>query len=169
MPGAEQDQDVFPVDAYKFAMRKVPSPVAVITTCVDGVRYGLTATAVCSATTQPPTILVCVNQAAATCSIIRDAGIFAVNFLSDIQSDIARLFSTPRLSAEKRFSKGHWGQAKTGSPVLRDTASSFDCTLVEAIPQGRHMLFLGSVVDATSSAESGLLYRDGSFRRLATE
>ncbi len=52
------------VETYKTAMRGVVSPVAVITTSDGAERSGLTATAICSATTEPPSVLVCINREA---------------------------------------------------------------------------------------------------------
>ena len=50
--------------AFKKGMRHLAASVTLITTRHDGTRGGLTATAGCSVSADPPQILVCVNKSA---------------------------------------------------------------------------------------------------------
>lgn len=155
-------------DAYKHAMRRVVSPVAVVTFPTAGRPGGLTCTAICSATTQPPTLITCVNRKIPASASMIEAGTFTVNFLKDDQSDIARRFSQAETS-EDPFSVGHWSVNAAGAPVLLGAASTFDC-MVERIEEvGGHYVFFGAVAAVQSCDGTGLLYRDGFFRRLAIE
>ncbi|WP_299452255.1 flavin reductase family protein [uncultured Pigmentiphaga sp.] len=43
-------------------MRRIPSAVAIASTSYDRERRGLTATAVCSVSAEPPQLLACVNK-----------------------------------------------------------------------------------------------------------
>lgn len=156
-------------DQYKHAMRRVVSPVAVVTACHGETCNGLTATAICSATTEPPTVVVCVNRQARALGLIEASGAFAVNFLSDLQSDLARRFSTHGLAGEERFALGTWTSLETGAPVLDASVSSFDCRLDGVVAQGTHQILFGRVVAVTSTEHDALLYRDGFFRRVAPE
>src|SRR4051812_36380917 len=79
---------------FKTVMRQVVSSVAIVTARAGKVRNGLTATAVCSVSAEPPTMLICVNRRATAESIIAESGAFAINFLTQDQHQIARLFST---------------------------------------------------------------------------
>jgi flavin reductase (DIM6/NTAB) family NADH-FMN oxidoreductase RutF len=47
---------------FRKAMRTLASAVSIVSTAHDDRRFGMTATAVCSLSMQPPTLLVCVNQ-----------------------------------------------------------------------------------------------------------
>jgi len=154
---------------YRLAMRRVISPVAVITSATGAERNGLTVTAICSATTEPPTLLVCVNNEARALRLIEESGRFAVNFLSDEQSELARVFSTRGLAGETRLQLGSWTTLATGAPVLNDCVSAFDCEMTSNIPCGTHRVILGRVVALSSSDDNALLYRDGFFRRIAPE
>ncbi|MFV0475204.1 MAG: flavin reductase family protein [Pikeienuella sp.] len=156
-------------DAYRLAMRRVVSPVAVITVADGNDRNGLTATAVCSASTEPPTVVVCINSEAKALALICRTGRFAVNFLSDEQSEIARAFSTRGLAGETRLKLGDWTTLTTGAPVLKDAVSVFDCLTDRSIPCGNHEILLGRVVGVDSTEASALLYRDEFFRRVAPE
>ena len=57
-----------PVDPgqFRIGMRTLAGAVNIITSSQGGRRYGMTATAVCSATAEPPTVLVCINKIATT-------------------------------------------------------------------------------------------------------
>ena len=55
------------------------SGVVVITTSRDGVRHGMTVSAVSSLSLDPPMLLVCLNSASATQEAVRRCGRFAVN------------------------------------------------------------------------------------------
>lgn len=158
-----------PVEAadFKLAMRQVASSVSVITARAGHIRNGLTATAVCSLSSEPPSMLICVNGAASAQAIIAESGAFAINFLSEEQHGIARLFSTPKLPPERRFGEGEWGSWVTGSPVLDGAVASLDCIVEERIASGTHYIYIGRVVAATSLDQHTLLYRDGAFRKLA--
>jgi flavin reductase len=152
---------------FKTVMRQVVSSVAVITARSGKLRNGLTATAVCSVAADPPTMLVCINRSASAEAIIAEAGAFAINFLTEDQHRIARLFSTSKLSPEERFAEGKWVSMATGSPVLDGAVASFDCRVEDRVLSGTHHIYFGRVVAASSLDEEALLYRDGSFRRLA--
>ena len=55
-----------PVEAeqFKVGMRTLAGAVNIITSVHSGHRYGMTATAVCSASADPPTVLACINKLA---------------------------------------------------------------------------------------------------------
>lgn len=152
---------------FRTAMRQVASSVAVVTGMDGDARNGLTATSVCPVAVTPPTLLVCVNEEASALPLITASGAFAVNFLSEDQHPLARLFSTAKLGADARFAHGRWHALETGAPVLDGAVASFDCRLEECIRYASHSLLLGRVVATAILGESGLLYRDGLFRRLA--
>lgn len=147
-------------------MRRVSSPVAIVTSLCGDQPVGLTATAICSATTEPPTILVCVNQKAGAARPISASRILAVSFLSDAQHGIARSFSSNGAAAAPRFSEGVWAPAVTGAPVLRDAVAAFDCEVDAIIPSGSHNIYVCRVVDTAFTEAGALLYRDGFFRRM---
>lgn len=152
---------------FKTAMRQVACSVAVITARSGKHVNGLTATAVCSVSASPPVLLVCVNKGASAEAIIAESGSFAVNFLTEEQHRIARLFSTSKLSSDERFAEGRWQSRTTGAPVLEGALASFDCLVEDCVPSGTHNVYFGRVVTTASLDQEGLIYRDGSFRRLA--
>jgi flavin reductase len=158
---------IVPEHEFKLGMRQVTSPVAVVTSRSGRMRNGLTATAICSVCADPATILVCVNRNASAEALIADSGSFAVNFLTEEQHNIARLFSKSKLHPDERFAEGTWVSMTTGAPVLEGAAASFDCKVVQCLEEGTHHIYIGRVVAVASMDTDTLLYRDGLFRRLA--
>jgi len=72
-----------PVDAgqFKLGMRTLAGAVNIITSMHAGHRYGMTANAVCSASAEPPTVLVCINKLASTHNAVSKSKVFCVNVL----------------------------------------------------------------------------------------
>ncbi len=154
-------------DEYKQSMRRVVSPVAVVTSIESGRRNGLLAKAVCSVTADPPTLLICINRNATAEALIAASGLFGVNFLTHDQQEVARRFSTSKLDPELRFATGEWGRLVTGTPILVGATAAFDCVVDGHQNHGTHHVFFGRVVATATSAGLGLLYGDGAFSRPA--
>lgn len=157
------------VDEYKNAMRHVASAVALVTFRDAAGWAGLTTTAICSATTEPPTLVICIRKDLPAAARIRAAGVFAVNFLTDAQADIARRFSASTRIEGGPFDTGDWSEGANGAPVLAGAVSSFECRIERAFEHGSHDLLLGLVQNLKMAPGENLLYRDGFFRRLFTE
>src|SRR5438105_4315727 len=88
MPAAVPLNDQLAVQT-KLALRRLASAVAVVT-CRDGqTRHAMTATAVNAMSMQPPSMIVCVNRAAAFHAAISRAESFAINILHRSQIEIS--------------------------------------------------------------------------------
>lgn len=150
---------------FRRGMRGVAGAVAVITCGEDGQRTGLTATAVCSLTDQPPMLLACVNNAASAHPVIRRTGRFAVNILARTQGAVAGRFAgRDGAEGEQRFAGAAWTRAEDGAPVLAEALASFDCVLEAEHRHGTHSIFVGRVIAVTAREdERPLLYHEGRF------
>jgi flavin reductase (DIM6/NTAB) family NADH-FMN oxidoreductase RutF len=149
------------------AMGQHVASVCVITTKHAEERYGLTATAVSSVCADPPRLLVCVNKSGLTYQKIIAAGHFGVNVLSETQDKVGKAFAGMLGRDFDRFSVGAWQSLETGSPILKDASSAFDCRIAEVIDQFTHSIFIGEVVAALATPGSdGLVYAAHKFRTL---
>lgn len=151
--------------AYRNLMRHQAGGVAIISCGQPGARTGLTATAVCSISDTPPTLLICVNRNASGHKIITAERCFAVNFLALDQLELAKVFSGKAgLEGEARFSADHWTTLATGAPVLKDAVASLDCEVVDEHGFETHSLFIGRVRAGMSRDEADpLVYLRGIF------
>jgi flavin reductase (DIM6/NTAB) family NADH-FMN oxidoreductase RutF len=152
--------------AFKKGMRHLAASVTLITTRHRELRGGLTATAVCSVSAEPPQILVCVNKTASAHDPIGEAGFFCVNILSPDHRKIAERFAgMDDVEGDERFhDMGEWSTLSTGAPVLKGCPVSFDCRLVTRVAAGTHTIYIGEIVDLVLCAgATPLLYADGAF------
>ena len=148
--------------AFKEAMRRVAATVNVISICVDGKPMGMTATAVSAVSMDPPSLLVCVNQAASVHPWIGDADHFAVNVLHRDQADVATMFADRNQEAQ-RFLTG-WDNDCVTPPRLRGAQASILCRRTDCHRFGTHSIFIGVVEEVLTRAEiDPLLYLDGKF------
>src|ERR671910_1290570 len=120
--------DAKPVDAeqFKAGMRALAGAVNIITSMNAGHRYGMTATAVCSAAADPPTVLACINKLASTHGAVQKSKAFCVNVLRAEDWELSTSFSGAQ-SGETRFKSRDWTRLSTGSPGFNDALVSFDC------------------------------------------
>lgn len=142
-------------------MRKLAASVTVVTTELDGLRYGLTASAVTSLSAQPPSLLACVNREAKACAPIAQAQKFCINILSRNQKDISEAFAIA--PQEERFSVGTWSKTLSGMPLLTGAAASFECAVMDVLPGFTHDVFIGLITQIHLSDGAPLLYADGEY------
>jgi flavin reductase (DIM6/NTAB) family NADH-FMN oxidoreductase RutF len=156
-----------PIDRHEFRnlMRNVAGQVSIVATGAPGHRKGLTASAVCSLTDLPPTVIVCVNRAAGAHDLIIENGIFSVNALAVGQEAIAHVFSgVAGTSGEQRFANGDWSVGVTGAPILPSAVCRLECRLTEYSAASSHTIFFGQVIAGSASTEANpLLYLRGSY------
>ena len=152
---------------FREGMRRLAASVCLITTARrDGARYGLTATAVCSLSAEPPMLLCCLNRASHSFAAVSEAGVFCVNVLGQADAGVAHRFSGDRPAAEK-FEAGVWAVGATGAPRLATALAAFDCKLAQVVEAGSHAILLGSVVqvDLVEAPAPPLLYAQGGYGR----
>ena len=152
----------------KLGMRLLAGAVNIISSVHGGRRYGMTATAVCSVTADPPTVLVCINKLATTHGIVAKGRVFCVNVLRADDAELSTTFSGAA-SGEGRFKSRDWTRLATGAPVLIDALVSFDCRVVKKVTYGTHGIFLGQVEQVlVGKPGKPLLYSEGQYAKLAS-
>lgn len=150
-------------DVFRQAMRHVPSAVAVVTAEHAGQRRGLTATAVCSVSADPPQVLACVNKGGRAHACIEQANAFGINYLADSQAPIALAFSRPGSDADARFDDAQWIDGAQGVPLLDSAVVSFACRVAQRVDCGTHSIFIGEIVEIRQQERASLLYKSGAF------
>jgi flavin reductase (DIM6/NTAB) family NADH-FMN oxidoreductase RutF len=145
------------------AMRRLARSVAVISCAHDGRRYSISATSVDSLSTEPPSLLICVNRATSLYAPL-DAGVdFCVNVLSACHEGIA-IDCGGRLKGEARFTTGDWQMSGHGVPYLRDAQASLVCEQDGRFEYGTHTVFIGRIKEVQMTGEvDPLVYLDGAY------
>lgn len=156
-------------EAFRAALQKITAAVIIVATSHEGRDFGqtVTATAVASASVDPPMLLVSFNAAAPMAEKIRQAGFLSVNYVAEDQHELARELLDANLSSTHSFeTRDVWRRRITGAPVLADAVASMDCNVREIKSQGANVVFTSEVRSIASTEKGGLLYRDGLLRRL---
>ena len=144
--------------AYRDAMARLASAVHVVTTDGPGGRAGFTATAVCSVSDAPPTLLVCLNRLSSAYPAFSRNGSLCVSTLSAQHQAVAAAFGR-RSSMAERFSGAAWRDLATGAPALLGALAAFDCRIVSRNAVGTHdVLFCEVVALAEPGAADALVY-----------
>lgn len=151
------------IATFRDAMARLGAAVHVVTSNGPAGETGFTATAVCSVTDTPPTLVVCLNRNASAYAAVVQNGVLCVNTLASQQQDVSQVFGGKTSMAE-RFAKGEWATLQTGSPVLHGAIANFDCRIVQTLQVGTHDLLICEAVAILCEADSpGLLYVDRNY------
>lgn len=157
-----------PDQMFKQALSRLAAGVSIVATTRNGERRGVTATAVCSVSAAPPTILVCVNAATGTCQMIKEAGHFAVNLLAEHHQPVAEVFAgRGGLQGDDRFDHGDWiAGEERGLPILSGALAALECRVDQAIEAGTHIVFFGIIESAYFDENPPLIFHGGNFHVL---
>ncbi|NTH22944.1 flavin reductase [Agrobacterium rhizogenes] len=132
-------------------MAMMAAAVKIVTTDGPGGRAGLTVTAACSVSQEPPRLLVCVNTNASAHPVALKNGRLSLNILSDAHHDIASAFGG-RLPPDKRFDLGEWLTDEFGQPLLEGACAHFSCSVHETLESGTHTIFVCNVHSARGNS-----------------
>ncbi len=153
---------------FRNAMALLGGAVSVITTDGAAGRFGFTASAVCSVTDQPPTLLVCMNRSSHSNVHFKTNGVLSVNVLTAEHQDISGVFANRELTMEQRFASAHWHTLESGAPLLDEALVSFDCRIAQAHEVGSHTIFYCEILDLKIGAsQEGLVYFNRAYHRLS--
>lgn len=144
---------------YREAMARFGAAVSVVTTDGPAGRRGFTASAVCSVTDDPPTLLVCVNRQNDSHAALLVNGVLCVNTLAAGQQDLSALFGGATLDPAERFAGGIWYTVATGAPMLQGAVVSFDCRIAQVTEMSTHSVIFGQVLAIRHGSDhDGLIY-----------
>ena len=155
--------------SFRDAMARLGAAVNVVTTLGANGPFGLTASAVCSVTDDPPTLLLCINRDTDMNEVLKGSGVLCVNTLSAEQEPLSALFAgLSGIDAQaERFARARWTTLATGAPVLEGAVVSFDCRVTQSTEVGTHTVFFCAVEAVRSSAaHEGLIYFGRAYHRL---
>lgn len=167
-PAAKEPAMVSTLD-FRNAMSLLTGAVNVVTTDGPAGLAGFTASAVCSVTDQPPTLLVCMNRSSFAHRFFIENGVLCVNVLSAQQQGLSGLFADRTATMAQRFAASPWQALQTGSPALDGSLASFDAQIVQTHEVGTHSVFyaeLREVRFAQAEVPGGLVYFNRHYHHL---
>jgi flavin reductase len=146
---------------FRDAMARLGAAVNIITTDGPAGKGGFTASAVCSVTDEPPTLLLCMNRNATAAPRLKENGVVCVNVVGVTQKEAAMVFAgVTKCPMEERFHAGTWTTLTTGAPALDGALESFDCRIAEIVEKGTHLVIFAEVeaIRLGRPEEHGLIY-----------
>ncbi|MGH7717660.1 MAG: flavin reductase family protein [Gemmatimonadaceae bacterium] len=156
-----------PIDSptFRSVLGRFPSGVTVVTAQDQtGEDHGMTASAFCSLSLQPPLVLLCVERSTDMHPVLESASRFVVNVLSSDQEPISRRFAE-RLG--DKFEGVGYSRGMTGAVILDDVHAFIECSSFAHYPGGDHSIFVGEVLYAEAREGRPLLYYRGGYTELA--
>ena len=155
--------------SFRSGMARLAAGVNIVTSTGPGGWCGFTASAVCSVTDDPPTLLVCANRGSQSYDTIRASGILCVNAIAGQHEELSMRFAGANgiKDMAARFAGAEWTTMVTGAPALADANVSFDCRVVRNVEIGTHDTFFCEVL-AVREARSldGMVYFGRKFHRV---
>jgi flavin reductase (DIM6/NTAB) family NADH-FMN oxidoreductase RutF len=143
---------------------RFPSGVTVVTTKNgDGSDEGMTVSAFCSVSLNPPLVLICIEKNASAYRALTNAPGFVVNILAASQEQIARRFAIVDID---RFEGVGYSRSQNGFAILDDVLGVIECATFAMHDAGDHTILVGEVEAARAQSGTPLLYYRGGYAQL---
>ena len=153
-------------DAFRDALASWASGVTIVTSRHEERIHGMTVSAFCSVSVDPPLILVCAEKSSITNSLIEQSQVFCVNVLAVGQETLSNKFASKK-DEYRRFQGLECQNGATHCPRIPGAAVQLDCRVVESVDAGDHYVYVGSVEQAVITDAEPLVYHRGAYRGLA--
>lgn len=158
---------------FRAAMRRVPSPVVVITApdpSSDAPGRGITIGSFSSVALDPPLISFNVARDASMHDIMQTCSRYAIHVLGERQAHLATRFAEPGCTGAEQFEDVPHRVNDHGIPVLRDASLVLQCVPHESVAVADKTVFFGRVVQIAEEADDGaVLYYERSYRSVGRE
>lgn len=149
---------------FRSVLGRFASGVTVMTTLDEAGRdHGMTVSAFCSVSLEPPRVLCCVERVAVMHDVIASAPRFAINILSETQESLSRRFAE---EMDDRFDGIGYTRGITGAVLLDGILAHVECDVVARYDGGDHTIILGQVIAAAAHEKRPLLYYRGGYAEM---
>lgn len=149
---------------FRSVLGRFASGVTVVTVRDGDTDHGMTASAFCSLSLDPPLVLVCIDRTTRMHELLQHVRHIAVSLLAADQEMISRRFAEP--PDDTRFEGLGYTRGATGAPLLTDALAHLECELEERYQGGDHSIIVGRVIGAAAGDARPLLYYRGGYAEL---
>ena len=149
---------------FRTALSRFASGVTVVTTKDStGKTFGITVSAFCSVSLEPPLVLICIEKTAGSHHAFEQSGRFTVNILTEGQTHLSEHFAT---LVEDKFAGIDHALDEHEIPLLPASLATLQCSLFKTLDGGDHSVFIGLVEHVTVRDEGPLVYFKGNYRSI---
>ena len=133
-------------ETFRRVMGHCVTGVTVVSALDGDQPFGITVNALSSVSLDPPLVMVALDRRRFLTPIVRAAGRYAVNILSEEQQALSDCFAgAPVEPGREAFCGARWHAGRTGLPLIDGAIATLECTVVETFSAGDHDLFIGRV------------------------
>jgi flavin reductase (DIM6/NTAB) family NADH-FMN oxidoreductase RutF len=152
-------------DEFRAALGRFPTGVTVVS-AVDssGRDRGMTVSAFCSVSLDPPLVLACIAHEATMHPVLAGEDHFGVSVLAADQEAISRRFADTR--EDDRFEGVGFTRGAHGVALVEGAVAHLECTVVERHWGGDHTIVVGQVESAAVHERAPLIYHRSGYGRL---
>ncbi len=144
-------------------MRRFPAPVAVVTTAVEGERFGLTVGSLVSLSLEPALVGISIGKDSSSHEPIRRAEGWAVSLLSGGQVSIAQHFARSGIPPIALWNGVDVRDGSRG-PLVNGALAWLECRTSSEHDAGDHTIFVGEAESSELGVSGlGLVYRGGEY------
>ncbi len=154
-------------DDFRAALARFASGVTVVSARgTDGADYGMTVSAFCSLSIDPPLVLACVDRAATVLPRLRGADTIGVSILAVGQAELSVRFAD---QAVERFEGVAITHAAEGPALVDGAVAHLVCRRVAEHVSGDHVIIVGEVLSAQVHGDEPLVYALRQYGRFAPD
>jgi flavin reductase (DIM6/NTAB) family NADH-FMN oxidoreductase RutF len=151
-------------ETFRSVLGRFASGVTIVTARDDaGEDHGMTVSAFCSLSLQPPLLLLCVDHDASMHGLLLRHPRFGVSILSSSQEAYSRRFAADE---SNRFDGIAYVRGDSGVVLLEEALAHLECAVRDHHDAGDHTLFIAEVERAEARHGRPLLYYRGGYAQL---
>jgi flavin reductase (DIM6/NTAB) family NADH-FMN oxidoreductase RutF len=149
---------------FRAALGRFASGITVVTSIDRQKRFhGMTVSAFCSVSLEPPLVLVSISKDTGSHYAIAQGGKFVVNILQEGQAELSERFAAP---LPDRFSETGHVETAGGLPLLKGALANLECSLRHSYDGGDHTIYVGEVERVHLADGRPLLHFRGEYKKI---
>jgi len=151
-------------DTFRAALGRFACGVTVVTARdSDGRDHGMTVSAFCSVSLEPPLVLVSIGHEASMHALLMREERIGISVLSAPQEALSRRFADPE---SDRFDGVGYARGENGAALLDDALVHLECRVGRREEAGDHTILICEVQRADMHTGRPLLYYRGGYAQL---
>lgn len=154
-------------DTFRSVLGRFASGVTILTARdANGGDHGMTVSAFCSLSLDPPLVLVCIDHDASMLPLLLAHPPVGISILAAEQETYSRRFAAEE---DDRFDGIAFTRGANGVVLLDGSLAHMECRLLEHHRSGDHTIFIAEIEQAQSHTTDGrpLLYYRGGYAQLS--
>ena len=152
-------------DTFRATLGRFATGITILTARdARGVDHGMTVSAFCSVSLDPPLVLACIAKDASMYDVLHDVDRIGVNVLSVSQEHLSRRFADKDLN--DRFDGIGYTRGESGVVLLDEALAHLECRIDARHDAGDHTVFIAEVELSAPREGRPLLYYRGGYAQL---